>query len=72
VRPDPVRALTMSVIILEPLTPEQGDMLLVPRTNVTIMAWVQPGGWIPDGVVTLYKTKLADRVKFLRGTNFFA
>ena len=62
----------MSLMLLEPLTPEQGDLLLVPRTSVTIMAWVQPGGWVPDSVVTLYKTKLADRIKFLRETNFFS
>jgi hypothetical protein len=72
VRSDPVRAHSMSVMILEPLTPEQGDLLLSPRTSVTIMAWVQPGGWVPDGVVALYKTKLADRIKFLRETSFFS
>jgi hypothetical protein len=72
VKSSPVRALSLSVIVLEPLTPDESELLLVPRTNVTIMAWVQPGGWIPDNIVSLYKTKLADRIKFLRETTFFS
>lgn len=71
VHPTPVRALSLSVMLLEPLEPDRTSGLLEsPRTNVTIMAWVQPGGWISDKIATLYKTKLADRIKFLRDTNF--
>lgn len=70
VTPSAVRALTYSVIILEPLEPEKDDLIALPRTSMTIVGWVQPGGWIPDSAVNLYKTKLADRIKFLRETSF--
>jgi len=71
VQSSPVRALTMSVMLLEPLDPEKGGMLSdIPKTHVTLMGWAQPGGWIPESVVKLYKTKLADRIKFIRETAF--
>lgn len=70
VKSSPVRALSVSVMVITPLTPSKDELISLPRTNVTIMAWIQMGGWIPDGVVKLYKTKLADRIKFLRETHF--
>lgn len=73
IKENPVRALSLSVMIITPLTPQKDPhdgLLDMHSTHVTIMAWAQVGGWIPESVVTLYKTKLADRIKFLRETHF--
>ncbi len=72
-RDDVVRALSMSSMTITPLTPkpDPADKLVsMPRTQVTLMAWIKPGGNIPDAAVKLYKTKLADRIGFLRDTSF--
>jgi hypothetical protein len=71
VRSDPVRALSRTVMRLVPEDPTVDDGLLkVPRTAVTLMAWIDPGGNITPDVVKLYKTKLADRIKKIRETQF--
>ena len=70
VQSSPVRALSHSIMILDTLTPDRSGLLEQPRTNVTIAAWIVPGGWLPTNVVSLYKTVLADRIRFLRDVNF--
>jgi len=71
VRDVPVRALSRTIMMAKPLDPRVDDGLLqIPRTAVTIVAWVDPGGNVPASVIKLYKTKLADRIKFLRKTQF--
>jgi len=70
-RKDPVRALSRTIMVLEPrqplVSPDASD---TPRTSVTIMAWVDPGGDIPAAVIKLYKTILADRIAWLRTIQF--
>lgn len=72
VHSDPVRALMMSVMVLEPFAPDinPDTKQSTPNTAVTLYGWVNPGGWIPPAIVKLYKTKLADRIAFLRETLF--
>jgi len=70
VQSSPVRALSMSVMVLKPLTPDKSGLLSIPTTSVTLMGWAQPGGYLPDGVVKMYKTVFGDRIKFLRETMF--
>jgi len=67
-----VRALMMSMMVLEPFSPTKDPATgqSIPNTAVTLFGWVNPGGFIPPAIVTLYKTKLADRIQFLRDTAF--
>jgi len=71
-RSDPVRALMMSVMVLEPFAPDIDPKTKqsTPKTAVTLYGWVNPGGLVPPAIVKLYKTKLADRIEFLRETLF--
>lgn len=71
-RPDlMVRALQRTIMVLEPLAPVQDEALGdIPRTSVTLVAWVDPGGSISDTVVKWYKTILADRIAMLRTVYF--
>ncbi len=67
-----VRAQSMSVIRLVPMAPvKKEDDLFEPITEVTIAGWLQLGGAIPDEVVGLYQTALADRIDFLRSLPHF-
>ena len=67
-----VRAQSMSVIRLVPMSPlKKEDDLFEPVTEVTIAGWLQLGGAIPDEVVGLYQTALADRIDFLRSLPHF-
>ena len=71
VRDNPVRALSYSVMILTPLTPRTDTLMRWPSTHVTFMVCTQVGGWLPESAATaLYRTKVADRIKFLRETHF--
>jgi hypothetical protein len=71
VKADPVRAFSRTIMVLTPLVPKLDDGIRVPRTAVTLVAYkVDPGGYIPPGVIKLYKTKLADRLAFLKKTMF--
>jgi len=72
VRSDPVRAFSRTIMILTPLPPKgDSDGLLIPSTSVTLVAFkVSPGGYITPAVIKLYKTKLADRLAFLKKTMF--
>jgi hypothetical protein len=67
-----VRAQSMSVIRLTPMPPvKKEDDLFEPVTEITVAGWLQLGGAIPDEVVGLYRTALADRIDFLRGLPHF-
>jgi len=70
IKTDPVRALSRTIMVLIPLPPADLDGIPIPRTSVTLVAWVDPGGAVPISVIKLYKTKLADRLAFLKTTMF--
>jgi len=71
IKANPVRALSRTTMILTPLPPKNDDGIIVPSTSVTLLASrVDPGGAIPANVIKLYKTKLADRLAFLKKTMF--
>jgi len=71
VKADPTRALSRTIMVLTPLTSKNDDGIMVPRTAVTLVAYkVNPGGSIPASVIKLYKTKLSDRLAFLKKTMF--
>ena len=71
IRDNPVRAFSRTIMVLTPLPSLQDQGITVPRTAVTLVAYmVRPGGVIPDVVIKLYKTKLADRLAFLKKTMF--
>jgi hypothetical protein len=71
IRSDPVRAFSRTIMVLTPLAPREDQGITVPRTAVTLVAYkVDPGGNIPAAVIKLYKTKLADRLAFLKKTMF--
>jgi hypothetical protein len=71
IKDNPVRALSRTVMVLTPMVPKTADGINIPSTAVTLVAHnVHPGGNIPDGVIPLYKTKLADRLAFLKKTMF--
>lgn len=73
IRSDPVRALSRTTMILTPLPPklDEAGGIEVPYTSVTLVASkVDPGGAVPPAVIKLYKTKLADRLAFLKKTMF--
>ncbi len=70
-RETPVRALQRTIMILEPREPIPDEALgAIPRTSVTIVAWVDPGGYITPAVAKLYRTILADRIAMLRTVHF--
>lgn len=69
IKGDPVRATAMSGMKLQALTPieeEEFSRIETDRTHITILGWVRPNGNIPAAVIKLFRTKLADRILWMR------